>query len=96
MKKKAGEPLKRGNVPCIHEAGAEQTAMLVENNWGICNVSMQCSESPRLHSTPYGLLVQRVFRVLLFPSPDTNEMSVVQSLNPQCLVKPLKRILTAA
>ncbi len=38
-KKEAGEPLKRGNVPCIREAGAAQTAMLVENNWGRCNVS---------------------------------------------------------
>lgn len=66
--------------------------MLVENNWGRCNVS----ESPHLHSILYGLLVQCVFRVLPFLSSDTNEMSVVQSLNPQCLVKPLKGILTAA
>lgn len=54
------------------------------------------SESPCLHSTPCNLLVQRVFRVFPFPSPDTNEMSVVQSPNPLCLVKPLKGILTVA
>lgn len=52
------------------------------------------SESPRLHSTPYWCSVYS--ECSLFPSPDTNEMSVVQSLNPQCLVKPLKGILTAA
>lgn len=90
-KKKAGGSLKLGNAPCIRETdghvGGEQLGQV------------QCvpltSESPRLHSTPYGLLVQSVFRVLPFPSPDTNEMSAVQSLNPQCLVKPLKGILTA-
>ena len=50
-KKKAGEPLKRGNVPCICEkAGAAQTAMLEENNWGRCNVSP--SHLRALVSTP--------------------------------------------
>lgn len=36
--KKRGEPLKRGNIPCTGEAGAAQTAMLVENNWSRCYV----------------------------------------------------------
>lgn len=43
------------------------------------------SESPRLHSTSHGLLARRVFRVLPFPSPDTNEMSVVSLLIPGAL-----------
>lgn len=85
--------MKRGNVPCTREAGGHVGG-------GEQLGQVQCvpltSESPCLHSTPYSLLVQSIFRVLPFPSPDTNEMSVVQSLNPQCLVKPLKGILTAA
>lgn len=36
--KTQGEPLKRGNVPCICEVGAAQAAMLVESNWGRCDV----------------------------------------------------------
>lgn len=92
MKKKAGEPLKRGNVPCACEAGGHVSG----EQLGQVQCVPLTSESPCIHSTPYSLLVQSVFRVLPFPSPDTNEMSVVQSLNPLCLVKPLKGILTAA
>lgn len=94
--KKAGEPLKRGNVPCVREAGAAQTAILVESNWGRCNVSP--SHLRALVSTlPHTAYWCRVYlECSLFPSSDTNEMSVVQSLNPQCLVKPLNGIPTAA
>lgn len=41
--------------------------------------------SPRLHSTSRSLLARRVFRVLPFPSPDTNEMSALSLLIPGAL-----------
>lgn len=49
-KKGAGEPLKRGNVSSIGGAGARQTAMLAENNWGRCSVP--ASHLRALISTP--------------------------------------------
>lgn len=78
----AGEPLKRGNVLCIRETGAALDGHVGREQ--VQRFSLM-SGSPRLLCTPYGLSVQGVFRVLPFPSPDTNEMSVVSLLIPSAL-----------
>lgn len=87
----AGGTLKRGNVPCIPDAGAARTAMLVENNWGRCDVS-----PPAAPCSPGG--TARIQSTLLLPpSPALTQMRrVVSLLIPRCLVKAAKGTLRAA
>lgn len=73
-KKRGGGPLKQGNAPCIPDAGAARTAMLVENNWGRCDVSLSAAPC-----SPGGTACFRSTLPLL-PSPALTQMRRAVSL----------------